>query len=159
MVVVLVFLAQSKVVVLPRVRLILSRPFLCFLILFDRIIQMGHYSERKVGECTRIIVGVLETCRLLEVMHRDLKLKNFLLVDKDDDFSLKAIDFGFSVFFKLEVGGRPYYVALEVSMNHYGPKTIGVILYILVSGVTPFWAGMQYLCWSYGIPLSLRRRY
>ena len=33
-------------------------------------------------------------------MHHDLKPKNFLLTNKDDDLSLKAIDFGLSVFFK-----------------------------------------------------------
>jgi len=33
-------------------------------------------------------------------MHRDLKPENFLLLDKEDDLSIKAIDFGLSVFFK-----------------------------------------------------------
>lgn len=120
--------------------------------LFDRIIQRGHYSERKAAELTKIIVGVVETCHSLGVMHRDLKPENFLLVNKDDDFSLKAIDFGLSVFFKpgqnfTEVVGSPYYVAPEVLMKHYGPEadvwTAGVILYILLSGVPPFWAETQ----------------
>ncbi|AQK54344.1 calcium dependent protein kinase7 [Zea mays] len=70
--------------------------------LFDRIIQRGHYSERKAAELTRIIVGVVEACHSLGVMHRDLKPENFLLSNKDDDMSLKAIDFGLSVFFKPE---------------------------------------------------------
>lgn len=120
--------------------------------LFDRIIQRGHYSERKAAELTRIIVGVVETCHSLGVMHRDLKPENFLLVNKDDDFSLKAIDFGLSVFFKpgqifTDVVGSPYYVAPEVLLKHYGPAadvwTAGVILYILLSGVPPFWAETQ----------------
>lgn len=68
--------------------------------LFDRIIQRGHYTERKAAELTKIIVSVVEACYSLGVMHRDLKPENFLLVNKDDDFSLKAIDFGLSVFFK-----------------------------------------------------------
>ncbi|XP_074587570.1 calcium-dependent protein kinase 13-like [Curcuma longa] len=68
--------------------------------LFDRIIQRGQYSERKAAELTRIIVGVVEACHSLGVMHRDLKPENFLLANKDDDSSLKAIDFGLSVFFK-----------------------------------------------------------
>ncbi|CAN1305031.1 Calcium-dependent protein kinase 4 [Linum perenne] len=118
--------------------------------LFDRIIQRGHYSERKAAELTKIIVGVVEACHSLGVMHRDLKPENFLLVNKDDDFSLKAIDFGLSVFFKpgqifTDVVGSPYYVAPEVLLKHYGPAadvwTAGVILYILLSGVPPFWAG------------------
>ncbi|KAK4401306.1 Calcium-dependent protein kinase [Sesamum angolense] len=120
--------------------------------LFDRIIQRGHYSERKAAQLTKIIVGVVEACHSLGVMHRDLKPENFLLVNKDDDFSLKAIDFGLSVFFKpgqifTDVVGSPYYVAPEVLLKHYGPEadvwTAGVILYILLSGVPPFWAETQ----------------
>uniref|UniRef100_A0A1J3J3H5 non-specific serine/threonine protein kinase n=1 Tax=Noccaea caerulescens TaxID=107243 RepID=A0A1J3J3H5_NOCCA len=120
--------------------------------LFDRIIQRGHYSERKAAELTKIIVGVVEACHSLGVMHRDLKPENFLLVNKDDDFSLKAIDFGLSVFFKpgqifSDVVGSPYYVAPEVLLKRYGPEadvwTAGVILYILLSGVPPFWAETQ----------------
>lgn len=120
--------------------------------LFDRIIQRGHYSERKAAELTKIIVGVVEACHSLGVMHRDLKPENFLLVNKDDDFSLKAIDFGLSVFFKpgqvfTDVVGSPYYVAPEVLLKHYGFEadvwTAGVILYILLSGVPPFWAETQ----------------
>ncbi|XP_013598373.1 PREDICTED: calcium-dependent protein kinase 5-like [Brassica oleracea var. oleracea] len=120
--------------------------------LFDRIIQRGHYSERKAAELTKIIVGVVEACHSLGVMHRDLKPENFLLVNKDDDFSLKAIDFGLSVFFKpgqifTDVVGSPYYVAPEVLLKRYGPEadvwTAGVILYILLSGVPPFWAETQ----------------
>ncbi|TVU16027.1 hypothetical protein EJB05_39574, partial [Eragrostis curvula] len=120
--------------------------------LFDRIIQRGHYSERKAAELTRIIVGVVEACHSLGVMHRDLKPENFLLANKDDDLSLKAIDFGLSVFFKpgqqfTDVVGSPYYVAPEVLCKNYGPEadvwTAGVILYILLSGVPPFWAETQ----------------
>ncbi|KAH6778685.1 Calcium-dependent protein kinase family protein [Perilla frutescens var. hirtella] len=120
--------------------------------LFDRIIQRGHYSERKAAQLTKIIVGVVEACHSLGVMHRDLKPENFLLVNKDDDFSLKAIDFGLSVFFKpgqvfTDVVGSPYYVAPEVLLKLYGPEadvwTAGVILYILLSGVPPFWAETQ----------------
>ncbi|TVU01472.1 hypothetical protein EJB05_53076, partial [Eragrostis curvula] len=121
--------------------------------LFDRIIQRGHYSERKAAELTRIIVGVVEACHSLGVMHRDLKPENLLLANKDDDLSLKAIDFGLSVFFKpgqqfTDVVGSPYYVAPEVLCKNYGPEadvwTAGVILYVLLSaGVPPFWAETQ----------------
>jgi calcium-dependent protein kinase len=68
--------------------------------LFDRIQEKGHYSEQKAAELIRIIVSIVATCHSLGVMHRDLKPENFLLLDKDDDLSIKAIDFGLSAFFK-----------------------------------------------------------
>ncbi|MCO5603764.1 hypothetical protein L7F22_057916 [Adiantum nelumboides] len=117
--------------------------------LFDRIIERGHYSERKAAQLTRTIVGVVEACHSLGVMHRDLKPENFLFLSKKEDSALKTIDFGLSVFFRPgevfhDVVGSPYYVAPEVLRKQYGPAadvwSAGVILYILLSGVPPFWA-------------------
>lgn len=68
--------------------------------LFDRIIQRGHYTERKAAQLARIIVGVLEACHSLGVMHRDLKPENFLFVDHEEEAPLKTIDFGLSMFFR-----------------------------------------------------------
>ncbi|XP_021776063.1 calcium-dependent protein kinase 20-like [Chenopodium quinoa] len=116
--------------------------------LFDRIIQRGHYSERKAAELARVIVGVVEACHSLGVLHRDLKPENFLFVNNDEDSALKTIDFGLSVFFKpgetfTDVVGSPYYVAPEVLRKLYGQEcdvwSAGVIIYILLSGVPPFW--------------------
>ncbi|XP_057805255.1 calcium-dependent protein kinase 26-like [Salvia miltiorrhiza] len=116
--------------------------------LFDRILKRGHYSEKKAAELTRTIVSVIETCHSLGVMHRDLKPENFLFVNEDEDSPLKTIDFGLSMFFKpgdifSDVVGSPYYVAPEVLCKQYGPEvdvwSAGVIVYILLCGVPPFW--------------------
>ncbi|XP_076881059.1 calcium-dependent protein kinase 26-like [Bidens hawaiensis] len=116
--------------------------------LFERITKKGHYSERRAANLLRTIASVIEACHSLGVMHRDLKPENFLFADKDEDSPLKAIDFGLSVFFKpgeifTDVAGSPYYVAPEMLQRHYGSEidiwSAGVILYVLLSGVPPFW--------------------
>ncbi|KMZ73521.1 Calcium-dependent protein kinase 1 [Zostera marina] len=117
--------------------------------LFDRIIRRGHYTERKAAVLSRVIMAVIEACHSLGVMHRDLKPENFLFVNQTEESPLKAIDFGLSVFFKPgqvfnDVVGSPYYVAPEVLQKRYGPEadvwSAGVIIYILLCGVPPFWA-------------------
>ncbi|KAH7834182.1 hypothetical protein Vadar_013504 [Vaccinium darrowii] len=117
--------------------------------LFDRIVQKGHYSERKAAGLIKTIVGVVEACHSLGVMHRDLKPENFLFDSADEDAKLQATDFGLSIFYKpgqyfSDVVGSPYYVAPEVLHKYYGPEidvwSAGVILYILLSGAPPFWA-------------------
>ncbi|XP_078150476.1 calcium-dependent protein kinase 24-like isoform X3 [Carex rostrata] len=116
--------------------------------LFDRIIQKGHYSERAAAQLIKTIVGVVEACHSLGVMHRDLKPENFLFASTAEDTPLKATDFGLSIFYKpgtkfSDLVGSPYYVAPEVLLKCYGPESdiwsAGVILYILLCGVPPFW--------------------
>lgn len=66
--------------------------------LFDSIIAQGHYSEKAASDLCRQIVNVVHHCHFMGVMHRDLKPENFLLSSKDDKATLKATDFGLSVF-------------------------------------------------------------
>ncbi|KAJ0720065.1 putative protein kinase CAMK-CDPK family [Helianthus annuus] len=118
--------------------------------LFDRIIAKGHYSERAAAGICRSIVNVVHVCHFMGVMHRDLKPENFLLSDKTENALLKATDFGLSVFIQegksyRDIVGSAYYVAPEVLKRKYGKEidiwSAGVMLYILLSGVPPFWAG------------------
>ncbi|XP_027331031.1 calcium-dependent protein kinase 17-like isoform X1 [Abrus precatorius] len=117
--------------------------------LFDRIIAKGHYTERAAASLLRTIVQIVHTFHSMGVIHRDLKPENFLLLNKDENAPLKATDFGLSVFYKQgevfkDLVGSAYYIAPEVLKRRYGPEvdiwSIGVMLYILLSGVPPFWA-------------------
>lgn len=117
--------------------------------LFDRIIAKGHYSEKAAATMLRQIVNVVHVCHFMGVMHRDLKPENFLLSSKDENALLKATDFGLSVFIQegkvyRDIVGSAYYVAPEVLRRRYGKEidifSAGVMLYILLSGVPPFWA-------------------
>ncbi|XP_051120348.1 calcium-dependent protein kinase 8-like [Andrographis paniculata] len=117
--------------------------------LFDRIVARGHYTERAAAYVLKTVMEVVQVCHQNGVMHRDLKPENFLFANKKEASPLKAIDFGLSIFFKPgerfnEIVGSPYYMAPEVLKRNYGPEvdvwSAGVILYILLCGVPPFWA-------------------
>ncbi|EXC10389.1 Calcium-dependent protein kinase 17 [Morus notabilis] len=121
--------------------------------LFDRIIAKGHYTERAAASLLRTIVQIVHTCHSMGVIHRDLKPENFLLLNKNEDSPLKATDFGLSVFYKQgevfkDIVGSAYYIAPEVLKRRYGPEvdiwSVGVMLYILLSGVPPFWAESEH---------------
>ncbi|KAL1190709.1 Calcium-dependent protein kinase 24 [Cardamine amara subsp. amara] len=117
--------------------------------LFDRIVSRGHYTERAAASVAKTILEVVKVCHEHGVIHRDLKPENFLFSNGTESAQLKAIDFGLSIFFKPaqrfnEIVGSPYYMAPEVLRRNYGPEidvwSAGVILYILLCGVPPFWA-------------------
>lgn len=93
--------------------------------LFDRIVQRGHYSERKAAELARVIGGVVETCHSLGVMHRDLKPENFLFADHTEEAPLKTIDFGLSVFFKPgTIHVLSVYYKMSIKKDHYDVKNV-----------------------------------
>nr|UEN74727.1 calcium-dependent protein kinase [Silybum marianum] len=132
--------------------------------LFDRIIAKGHYSERAAAGLCRQIVTVVHNCHTMGVFHRDLKPENFLLLSTDEDSPLKATDFGLSMFFKpgdvfKDLVGSAYYVAPEVLRRHYGAEadiwSAGVILYILLSGVPPFWGETEQSIFDAGVILYI----
>ncbi|KAL1531774.1 Calcium-dependent protein kinase 10 [Salvia divinorum] len=129
--------------------------------LFDRIVARGHYSERAAAAVAKTVAEVVRMCHHNGVMHRDLKPENFLFANKKENSALKVIDFGLSVFFKpgerfSEIVGSPYYMAPEVLKRNYGPEvdiwSAGVILYILLCGVPPFWAESEQ-----GVALAILR--
>jgi len=119
--------------------------------LFDRIIEVGHFTEQQAAIVIQQIVRAVFYMHENHVCHRDLKPENFLFVSKDtiERNLLKIIDFGLSC--KFESGkvlttkaGTPYYVAPQVLMGRYDELSdmwsIGVIMFVLLCGYPPFFA-------------------
>lgn len=117
--------------------------------LFDRLDEQPdyHYTE---AQCARLIKQMICSIRYIHtkgIIHRDLKLENFLFSTRDPDSDLKMIDFGLSKHFKYgevhhEAVGTPYTVAPEVIRGSYDERcdvwALGVIAYLLLSGDPPF---------------------
>ena len=117
--------------------------------LFDRLDEQPdyHYTE---SECARLVKQMLSAVRYLHskgIIHRDLKLENFLFSSTATDSELKMIDFGLSKHFRFgevhhEAVGTPYSVAPEVIRGSYDERcdiwAIGVITFLLLSGDAPF---------------------
>ncbi|KAL1558914.1 CDPK-related protein kinase-like [Salvia divinorum] len=118
--------------------------------LLDKILSRGgKYTEEDAKLVMIQILNVVSFCHLQGVVHRDLKPENFLFTSKEEDSTLKAIDFGLSDFVKPDerlndIVGSAYYVAPEVLHRAYSTEadvwSIGVIAYILLCGSRPFWA-------------------
>ncbi|KAJ3698120.1 hypothetical protein LUZ61_001825 [Rhynchospora tenuis] len=118
--------------------------------LLDRILSRGgKYSEEDAKVVLAQILGVVSFCHLQGVVHRDLKPENFLFTSREEEATLKVIDFGLSDFVKPDerlndIVGSAYYVAPEVLHRAYGTEadmwSVGVIAYILLCGSRPFWA-------------------
>jgi calcium-dependent protein kinase len=114
--------------------------------LFDEIIAKGRFEEHEAAFIMKQLFSAIAYCHSKNVCHRDLKPENILL-DANDKRSIKLIDFGTSQVYtdeeKMEVViGTSYYIAPEVLAGKYTEKcdmwSLGVILYILLSGQPPF---------------------
>jgi calcium-dependent protein kinase len=114
--------------------------------LFDRIIELKTFKENQAAETVNQMLLAVNYLHSHGMVHRDLKLENFLY-DKKGSNHIKLIDFGFSKVWdpnvKMQAScGTLSYVAPEVLEKSYTNKcdlwSLGVIAFILLSGYMPF---------------------
>lgn len=117
--------------------------------MYDRVVAKGRYSEAEARQALRMLLNGLSYLHGLRITHRDLKPENLLYSDTRPDARLLITDFGLahqtrSPHEKMnETCGTPEYIAPEVLLRvPYTEKVdmwaVGVIAYILMSGIMPF---------------------
>ncbi|KAM9839098.1 death-associated protein kinase 2 [Aulostomus maculatus] len=117
--------------------------------LFDFIAEKENLLEREAIEFMKQILEGLEYMHNKNIAHFDLKPENIMLSDKVSPHpNIKLIDFGLAHHFHLgeeyrSTSGTPQYIAPEVINNETLSTaadmwSIGVITYILLSGLSPF---------------------
>ncbi|CAA7391833.1 unnamed protein product [Spirodela intermedia] len=117
--------------------------------LFHLLEKRGRFSEPQARILFQHLMEVVMFCHDKGIVHRDLKPENILLATDSPSSPIKLADFGLATF--IEPGknlygtvGSPFYIAPEVLGGGYNQAadiwSAGVILYILLSGMPPFWA-------------------
>jgi calcium-dependent protein kinase len=117
--------------------------------LFDRIIDLGEevHSEADASRIMRDIFKAVKYLHSKNITHRDLKPENIMFRGSEKDSEIVLVDFGMSSVFlqgeKMSAQvGSPSYVAPEVLGGQYDESadlwSLGVIMYILLSGEPPF---------------------
>ncbi|KAH0470055.1 hypothetical protein IEQ34_001613 [Dendrobium chrysotoxum] len=116
--------------------------------LFDRIAacEGAPMGEADAAAVITVLMEALAICHRRGVAHRDVKPDNVLF---DGEGRLRLADFGSAECFgdgrpMNGVVGTPYYVAPEVvEGGEYGEKvdvwSAGVVLYIMLGGIPPFY--------------------
>ena len=123
--------------------------------LFDAIVKRGSYSEKEAADLIQQVLLGLKILHTNNVTHRDLKPENLLLMENPDGTTtVKISDFGLAGLFEKNAQMNTYcgtegYAAPEIMQNIPYDQTVdiwslGVIIYIILSGFRPFEADDRY---------------
>ncbi|CAG9328366.1 unnamed protein product [Blepharisma stoltei] len=104
------------------------------------------FEECEAKRLIQKLLRVIEYHESLNITHRDIKLENILIVDREEDIDFKLADFGLAIEACGEIKGSCGslgYAAPEVLRGKiYNSKidvfSAGIILYMLLSGRAPF---------------------
>lgn len=116
--------------------------------LYEMIAERKTFSEKEASHIMKQVFSALDYLHETGIVHRDLKLENMLVADKEK-LTIKLADFGLSKLYSgqalITACGTPFYVAPDILLGTgYGPGVdmwaCGVLLYILLSGRLPFHA-------------------
>ncbi|KAM5586070.1 CDPK-related kinase 7-like [Rosa sericea] len=82
--------------------------------LLDKILSRGgRYTEEDAKVIVVQILSVIAYCHLQGVVPRDLKPENFLFATREEDASMRVIDFGLSDFIRLGNASTYYFFWLQ----------------------------------------------
>uniref|UniRef100_A0A6P6Y8S5 Calcium-dependent protein kinase 3-like n=1 Tax=Dermatophagoides pteronyssinus TaxID=6956 RepID=A0A6P6Y8S5_DERPT len=120
--------------------------------LYDQLINEKFLDEYRAKKLILQMLECVVYCHNKRICHRDIKLENWVYSNQKLNL-VKLIDFGFSRTFSSNVPmtamhGTIYYVSPEVMDGCYREKcdiwSIGVILYMVLSGKPPFTGNADY---------------
>ncbi|XP_076369726.1 uncharacterized protein LOC143256406 isoform X2 [Tachypleus tridentatus] len=114
--------------------------------LYDYLSEKKVLSDNDARRLFRQVATAVYYCHKSKICHRDLKLENILLDEKENT---KIADFGLSNVYNDQhllntFCGSPLYASPEIvkGIPYYGPEvdcwSMGVLLYTLVYGAMPF---------------------
>mmetsp|Transcript_53109 Transcript_53109/g.99512 ORF Transcript_53109/g.99512 Transcript_53109/m.99512 type:complete len:559 (+) Transcript_53109:115-1791(+) len=116
--------------------------------LYSRLSNSGTYAEADAAEATHQMLLAVGYLHAHHVVHRDLKLENFLYETAEPNAALKLIDFGFakiwdpSTLMMASCGSIAYVSPDVLKGDGYTSKcdlwSLGVIVFMLLVGYPPF---------------------
>uniref|UniRef100_A0A7S1WKW6 Non-specific serine/threonine protein kinase n=1 Tax=Alexandrium catenella TaxID=2925 RepID=A0A7S1WKW6_ALECA len=116
--------------------------------LYARLQHLGYFPEAQAGEAVRQMLCAVGYLHSHHIVHRDIKLENFVYENWDSYANLKLIDFGMAILWdqstpmQMQCGSLMYVSPDVLCGEGYTDKcdlwSLGVIAWMLLTGFPPF---------------------